>query len=91
MKLWIARDKDETLRLFQEKPTLDIYYWFDNSLGMTGCIAELLKADFPEVTFENSPQEVELKLVNEIVGVVESPLKTFPRVNEFEVGASYRR
>lgn len=33
----------------------------------------------------------ELKLINEIVGVAESPLKTFPRVNEFEVGASYRR
>lgn len=33
----------------------------------------------------------ELKLVNEIVGVAESPSKTFPRVNEFEVGASYRR
>lgn len=46
---------------------------------------------FPEVTFENSPQEMELKLVSEIVGVAESPLKTFPRVNEFEVGASYRR
>lgn len=24
-------------------------------------------------------------------GVLESPLKTFPRVNEFEVGSSYRR
>ena len=46
---------------------------------------------FPEVTFENSPKEVELKLVEEVVGVAESPLKTFPRVNEFETGASYRR
>ena len=66
MKLWIARDKDGTLCLFREKPTLDVYYWFDNSLGMTGCIAELLKTYFPEVTFENSPQEVELKLVDEL-------------------------
>lgn len=64
MKLWIARDKDGTLCLFREKPTLDIYYWFDNSLGMTGCIAELLKTDFLEVTFESSPQEVELNLVD---------------------------
>lgn len=62
MKLWIARDKDGTLCLFREKPTLDVYYWFDNSLGMAGCITELLKTDFPEVTFENSPREVELKL-----------------------------
>lgn len=27
----------------------------------------------------------------EFVGVAESPSKTFPRVNEFETGASYRR
>lgn len=33
----------------------------------------------------------ELKSMEEFVGVAESPLKTFPRVNEFEVGASYRR
>ena len=26
----------------------------------------------------------------EYIGVKESPLKTFPRVNEFETGASYR-
>ncbi len=26
----------------------------------------------------------------EFVGVAESPLKTFPRVNEFECGGSYR-
>ena len=39
----------------------------------------------------NLMDKVELKLVNEIVGVAESPSKTFPRVNEFEVGASYRR
>lgn len=36
-------------------------------------------------------QVVELKLVNEIVGIAESSSKTFPRVDEFEVGASYRR
>lgn len=35
MKLWVARDNDGTLCLFREKTTLDIYYWFDNSLGMT--------------------------------------------------------
>ena len=34
---------------------------------------------------------LELKIVEDIVGVAESPLKTFPRVNEFETGASYRR
>lgn len=33
----------------------------------------------------------ELKSMEEFVGVAESPLKTFPRVNQFEVGVSYRR
>lgn len=28
--------------------------------------------------------------IEEHVGVKESPLKTFPRVNDFEVGSSYR-
>lgn len=31
------------------------------------------------------------KHAEDFVGVVESSLKTFPRVNIFEVGASYRR
>ena len=65
----------------QEVWTLDV---FDDYI-------QLDSDEFPEVTFENSPQEVELKLCSEIVGVAESPLKTFPRVNEFETGASYRR
>lgn len=33
----------------------------------------------------------ELKSMEEFVGVAESPSKTFSRVNQFEVGASYRR
>lgn len=86
MKLWIARDK-EGLTLFEDKPKChNITNIFRGKVYV--CIPE---DSFPEVTFENSPQEVELKLVNEIVGVAESPLKTFPRVNEFETGASYRR
>ena len=33
----------------------------------------------------------ELESTQEFVGVLQSPLKTFPRVNQFETGASYRR
>lgn len=33
----------------------------------------------------------EMEEEEEIIGVAESPLKTFPRVNEFEAGSSYRR
>ena len=39
-----------------------------------------LQQDQPEVDFEKE----------EFVGVAESPLKTFPRVNDFECGGSYR-
>ena len=68
MKLWIARDQyndaygrgSVTLHLY--KPSLSIYgRWVDDTVDGFMCI--LSKGDFPEVTFENSPQEVELKLV----------------------------
>lgn len=62
MKMWIARDSDDTICLFQEKPTNKnddrIVWWWSNAECMT-----LNKADYPEVTFENSPMEVELKLI----------------------------
>lgn len=62
MKIWIARDKDSALHFFTSKPVEEnfrqylpatrgeMYYCFDDEL-------------FPEVTFDNSPQEVELKLI----------------------------
>lgn len=90
MKLWIARHPNGKIGLYKGMPIWSLasmeYNW-----NYGGFIGYLDSSTFPEVTFENSPQEVELKLVSEIIGVAESPLKTFPRVNEFEVGASYRR
>ena len=57
MKLWIARDKHGEIYLYSTKPKkyehvfdADNWWQIDQSL-------------FPEVTFENSPQEVELKLI----------------------------
>jgi hypothetical protein len=46
---------------------------------LLGCIASL-QQEQPEVELEKE----------EFVGVAESPLKTFPRVNDFECGGSYR-
>lgn len=63
MKLWIARDKNGDICLYKKKPQLDRIYWYDKSCGEDGCICFLNKAEYPEVTFENSPQEVELKLI----------------------------
>ena len=59
MKMYIARDKNGNLFLHRDRPHLfrlcgvwdsDDYFRLD-------------KVDFPEVTFENSPMEVELKLI----------------------------
>lgn len=43
-------------------------------------IIESLQQEKPEADLEKE----------EFVGVAESPLKTFPRVNDFECGGSYR-
>lgn len=60
MKLWIARDKDGYSQLYVEKP-IKIGESFKH-VPNTGWFTISCKL-FPEVTFENSPQEVELKLV----------------------------
>lgn len=60
MKLWIARNKSGWLQLFFEQPK----YRED----WEGCFITYLSDDddcFNEVTFENSPQQVEIKLVKE--------------------------
>ena len=66
MKLWIARDKDGCLWVYESQPILNsekeyfiiIEKDFGSSLNTT-----LPEKWFPEVTFENSPKEVELKLI----------------------------
>lgn len=60
-KLWIARDKDGMLTVFSEKPILkDNEYWAAPYNGT----AEMDIADsqyyYPQITFENSPQRLEI-------------------------------
>lgn len=63
MKLWIARNKDNTLVVFQSKPFLNNNIEWDEYLNEDYMyIDEYL---FSEVTFENSPQEIEIKLVTQ--------------------------
>lgn len=59
---WIARDKRGTLRLFDKKPIR--FKWFGQ---WSQCLVHLNPDDFLDVTWENSPQRVELKmkLINE--------------------------
>lgn len=54
MTFWLAREKSGLLYLHEKKPTLDGRYWLSD-----GFWANLDFEYFPEVTFENSPQEVE--------------------------------
>lgn len=61
MKLWVARDNYGFLGLYKECPTYDELKEDWNGIFM----AYLPKSLFPEVTFENSPQEVELKFINQ--------------------------
>lgn len=66
MKLWIARDYDGELWVYAHKPILDVdMYKTDFSLENTSSF-ELSAEWFPEVTFENSPQEVILSLFHPV-------------------------
>jgi hypothetical protein len=63
MKMWIARNQNNKLMLFRWMPEyneqLDIWFeeHFEDGYG------NISDAECPEVTFENSPMEVELKLI----------------------------
>lgn len=60
MKLWATRDLDGTLVLHESEPYCPFNTWHNTNQEF------YLNEDlFPEVTFENSPQMVELKLVKE--------------------------
>ena len=74
MKMYIARTEDNELCIFSEKPFLleipelkrKIWVYEKDIEGYMKYrhVGEQLNPnDFPEVTFENSPQEVELKLI----------------------------
>ena len=58
MKLWIARDKNGNLWFHKEKPHINKY---DNAFWTSYGECYEVEQDFlTEVTFENSPMEVQL-------------------------------
>lgn len=69
--LWIARDKDNNLFIYNNKPVIHKEYEsFDVDLNNNDSnifyferIIQINSKLFPEVTWENSPQQVELKLI----------------------------
>ena len=64
MKMWIARAESGDLKLYQTEPQQEVsiltggIYWNDRLASY-----KIDDSLFPEVTFENSPMEVELKLI----------------------------
>lgn len=66
MKFWIARDKDGSLWSYDDEPVLRSENSFGVKPNQNGKIKpakQLPDWYFPEVTFENSPQMVEVKLI----------------------------
>ena len=65
MELWIARDESGDLSLYYLKPELndldELAFYQTSKFGMEYPICSDL---FPEVTFENSPQLVEINIKN---------------------------
>lgn len=61
MKLWIARESYGGLFIYTNRP-IRKEMCFNAATGYEP-VMELSWDSFPEVTFENSPMEVELKLV----------------------------
>lgn len=59
MKLWIARDKKGYLSLCDVEPTENGFGYWETS----GNEYEIDWRLFPGVTFKNSPQQVEIKLI----------------------------
>ena len=57
MKMWICRSLDGNLTLHNKEPI-----WYDKIECWSDIVYELDWSLFPEVTFENSPMEVELVL-----------------------------
>lgn len=61
MKLWIARNLDDSILLCTEKMYFDKQ--FKEWASYYGSFLRLPKECFPEVTFENSPKKVKIGLI----------------------------
>lgn len=63
---WIARDKDGSLCLYSKKPKLSKEFegfWICSQYDILVDVIVLPSKYFPEITFENSPKQLEIKLI----------------------------
>lgn len=59
MKFWIARDRDNSLALFKTRPINHAdMCWVPREDVDCGNYINLPESEFPEVTFDNSPKEI---------------------------------
>ena len=68
MKFWVARDFDGSLWMYDDEPVLRSEKSWGvrpKPKGETKPAKPLQDWYFPEITFENSPQQVEIKLVKD--------------------------
>lgn len=70
MKLWIARDRSGILRIYYNQPKVNKR---TQEIISNGEYYEISINSFPEVTFENSPQQIELRLLGKLEN---KPVKT---------------
>ena len=67
IKLWIARNEDGSLWMFDDKPIKIENFWVVNHESEKYTKPKppkpLYDWYFQEITFENSPQQVEIKLI----------------------------
>lgn len=70
MELWIARDKNGELFIYKMQPYLNKtgvrFVVNKDEPSVVGVFMELDSKLFPEITFENSPQKVEINLVKNV-------------------------
>jgi hypothetical protein len=63
MELWISRNPNGVLKLFNVEPVYDEFFETWETFVEDGFVGYLDEEEVPEVTFENSPRRVGLKLL----------------------------
>lgn len=63
MRMWIARDTDGELYLYPSKPIKGDYRFTCRYIYEDYILLNSEEDCFPSVTFDNSPQQVEIKLI----------------------------
>lgn len=65
MRLWIAREQNGKISIHDIEPSLETFELYDKTISFwdSPYRTELEFDPYPKLTFENSPMQVELKLI----------------------------